>query len=119
MHNDADIVCIRREKLIELLRLNEPYSSRPTVVDFFLLVRKTGRRQHDAIDIATWVVHRFLERELGALVVCRCEVTVDMACANTQLQHHGGVARLRELKTHLDGMHDAGQVRARVEQPQL
>ena len=119
LHHDAHVLQIALEKFIELVFFNEVHGRWPALGEFFLLVHKTGGRQHDAADIALWLLHRFVQGKRGAQVVAGGEAAMHMASTDAQLQHHRGVAGLGQLKTHLHGFDHAGQIGARIEQPNL
>ena len=67
----------------------------------------------------TRLFQRVLEREGRPHVVAGGEAAVDVAGADAQLQHHRRVRRLRQLEAFLHRLDDRGQVRARIEQPDL
>ena len=67
----------------------------------------------------TRLLHRVAHAERRAQIVLADEAAVHVAGADAHLQHHRRVRRLRERKTLLHQPHDAGQVRSRIEQPQL
>ncbi len=119
LHGDADVVGIGREEFVELALLDELHRGRPALLDLLVLVLEARRRQHDAADVALGLLQRVLDREGRATVVGGDELAVHVAGAHAQLQHHGRVARLGELEAVLHSLHDAGQVRPRVEQPHL
>ena len=119
LQDDADVAGVAVEELVEPVLLDEADRGRPALLDFFLLVQVARRRQHDAVGITHGVFERVFERESRARVVAGREAAVDMAGADAKLQHHRTVGRLRQLEALLDRAHDRGQVRARVEQPDL
>ncbi|MCY1361149.1 hypothetical protein D9M69_478070 [compost metagenome] len=119
LHDDADVVGVFGEELVELALLDEAHGGGPAVLHLLLFMHEARGRQHDAADVALRVLQRFLQRELGALVVAGDEVAVHMAGADAQLEHHGRVAGLREVEAGLHRIDDARQVGPRIEQPDL
>ena len=77
------------------------------------------RRQHDAVEIRTRVRQRVLHGQRRALVVAGGEAAGDMAGPDPHHQHDGGVRRLGQFEPVAHRLDDAGQVRARVQKPEL
>ena len=119
LDGEADVVRVLREELVELALFDELDGGRPAVLDLLLLMQKARRRQHDAAHVAHRVLHRLLDRECGATVFRGNELPMHMAGADPQLQHDRRAARLRQVEAVLDGLHDARQVRTRIQQPDL
>ncbi len=119
LHDDAAVVEIARKGLVQTVLGDEADGGGPPLLDLLLLMDVGRRRQHDAADVADRILHRLLERKGGTAVVARREAPVDMAGADAQFQHDGGVRGFRQCETRLDGADDGGQVRARVEKPDL
>ena len=119
LHDDADVVGVAVEELVELVLLDEAHRRRPALLDLLLLVQVARGRQHDAVGVAHGMLERVLEREGRPHIVAGGEAAVDVAGADAQLQHHRGVRRLRQLEALLHRPHDRRQVRARIEQPDL
>ncbi len=119
LHDDADVVGLAIEHLVELVLLDEAHGGRPALFDLFPLVQVARGRQHDAVGVAHGAFERVFEREGPARIVARGEAAIDVTGADAQLQHHRGVGRLRQLEAGLDRPYDRRQVRTRVEQPDL
>jgi hypothetical protein len=107
------------EELVEAALLDELDGGGPAVGDLLLLLRIAGRRQHHAAGVALRVLDRVFEREAGPLVGLGLETAVHVAGAYAQLQHHRRAAGFGELEAHLHRAHDAFEVGARVDQPDL
>src|SRR5713226_2205153 len=84
-----------------------------------MLVEEAARRQYDAARIARRVFNRVLQGERRADVIFGDETTVNVTSPNSQLQHHGSVARLRKSESPFDGIYDRRQIGARIEKPHL
>ena len=119
LHDDAEVLRIFRKKFIEFMLLDELDGGRPALRHLFLLMQVAGRWQHNAVHIAHRIFHRVFQRERGPLVVLCRETSMHMAGADTQLQHHRGVAGFGQLKPHFNGPHNALQIGPRVDQPHL
>ena len=68
---------------------------------------------------AARVLHRVAQREARPHIVGGGEAAVHVAGADAHFEHHRRVGGLGELETLLHRVDDAGQVRARIEQPDL
>ena len=119
LHDNSDVVGITVENLVQLVVFDEFDGCGPTLFDLLPLMQIAGGRQHDAIGVAPRRVARILHREgRPHIILCR-EAAVDVAGTDTQLQHHRRVRCFGEAEAHFDGLDDRGQVRARIEQPDL
>ena len=119
LDDDADVVDVLGEELVQAALLDEADRRRPALVDLFLLVRVGRRRQNDPVGGAPRRRQRIARRERRAPVGAGGEAAVDVAGADAQQQHHRRVARFRELEAGLHRRHHRRQVRPRVEQPDL
>ena len=120
-HDHAHVIqaAVAVVEFVEPVRLDELHRRGPALLDFFFLVQKRRGWQHDAVDVAHRVFQRLLEREGRAAVGLRDKAAVQVAGANAQLQHHGGVAGLGQRKAVVHRFDDGGQVGLGVEQPHL
>ncbi|TIS84527.1 MAG: phage holin family protein, partial [Mesorhizobium sp.] len=119
LHDDADRAIVRPKDLVDLAALDEIDRRRPALCDLLLLVQEGGRRQHDAAGVAARGRQRIGNRHRRPLVILGDEVAMDVAAADAHLQHDRRVGGLRQLEAILDRLDDRGQVRARIEQPDL
>ncbi len=119
LHDDADVGGVFGEELVEPTLLDEALRRRPALLDLLALVQETGRRQHDAVDIALRRGQCLVDGKGRAAVVLGNEAAVHMAGADAQLQHHRRVRGFRQLEALLHGLHDARQIGPRVQQPHL
>ena len=92
---------------------------RPALLNLFLFVDKTGRREHDSPHVAQRVFHGVTEGEFRAHIVLRNEPSVHMASANPQLQHHRRIGGFRKLKAFGNRPHNRRQVGPGIHQPHL
>ena len=60
LQDDADVVGVAVEELVELVLLDELHRRRPALLDLLLLVQVGRRRQHDAVGVAQRVFQRVL-----------------------------------------------------------
>ena len=77
------------------------------------------RRQDHAGEIAARGRQGIAHRQRGALVVAGGEAARHMAGPNAHHQHDGRIRRLGQGKAMLHRLDDGGQIRARVQQPEL
>ncbi len=114
LENDAEIVGVLGKVLVEAVVLNELLGRGPPLLDLLLLVKEAGRWQHDTIGIPDRILDGVLECERRPHVGLGCELPVNVAGANPELEHDRRVGRLREGEALLDGLHDRRQIRARI-----
>ena len=101
LQDDAEVLRILGEELVEPVVLDELHRRRPALLDLLALVQIAGRRQHDAVGLASGLFDGVLEREGGAPVGLGDEAAVHVAGADAQLQHHRRVGRLGQLEAAL------------------
>ena len=119
LQGDAHVRGLLGEELVEPALLDEAHGRGPAFLDLFFFVDEAGRRQHDAADVAHGVFQRVAHGERRRPVVRRDELAVQVAGADAHLQHHRRMAGLGQLEAVLDGLHDAGEIGARIQQPDL
>ena len=119
LHDDAELFCLPFQNLVELGLADEVDGRRPALLHLAPLLQVGGRGQDDPLLIARRALQGVLQGEGRGPVVPRLEVAVHVAGADAQHQHHRGVAGLRKLEPPLHHAYDAGQVRTRVQQPDL
>ena len=119
LQDDADVAVFRAEPFVQAVFRNEAPGRGQPVFDLFLFVQVGRRRQDDAVGLAPRGLQRIAYREGGAYIVLGLEGPVDMAGADADLEHHGGVRRLGQREPVLDRLDDAGVVGAGIEQPDL
>ena len=119
LHDDADVARVAIEELIETLLLDEAHGGRPALLDLVPFLQVARGRQHDTVGVAHGALERVLQRKVRPRIVAGSEAAVDVAGANAQLQHHGRVRCLRQLEALFHRRYDRGQVRARVDEPDL
>ncbi len=117
--NDADVVVRAGEHLVQLLLAHELLRGRPAHIDLELLLQIGGRRQHDLVVVERRIFECVVARDARFAVALRGERAVHVAGADAQLEHDRRVRDLRELEAFLDHAHDRGQIRPRIEQPDL
>ena len=86
----------------------------------FLFFLEVGRgREADFGIIEIRIFQHPVPGEQRLTVVTAGETSMDMAGTDTEFQHHRRIALLRKFETVFHHLHDLGQVRPRVEQPDL
>jgi hypothetical protein len=119
LKRDADLALVRPENLVEPVLADVIERGRQAFVHLLLFMDVGGRRQHHPVGAALRVRQRVAHAERRALIVLRLEGTVDMAGPDPHLQHHGGVRGLGKLEAVAHRLRDRGQVRPRIEKPDL
>ena len=119
LHHDSKILRRFGKELVQAPVLDEFHGRRPAARNLVLFVQVARRRQHDAIDVAHWLLDRVLQGERGPLVGLGPEAAVHMAGPDPKLQHHRCIAGLGQFEPLLHRVDDAGQVGPRVQQPDL
>ena len=94
LQNNADILPIAAEDLIQSVLLDETDRGRPASVDFVLLLHKRERWQDDLICGAVGSLQCFPNGERRSFVVLGDEVSVDVTGTDAQFEHHRCVALL-------------------------
>ena len=119
LDNDPHIARCRAQELIQVGVLDKALRRRPAFFDLLHFVQKTGRWQHDAIDVAHGTLQRFGNGQGRPDIVFGREMALQMAGAYPQFQHDGGVRCFRQFESALDHVDDHGKIWPRVEQPDL
>ncbi len=117
-HDDADVVEVAGDHLVELALADELLRGRQPLLDLEPLLRENdGRMRKPAVLEARRTGDAVLAGKRGAAVVLGLELAGDVAGADAQLHHDRRVARFRQLEALLDHAHDGRQIRPRIEQP--
>ncbi|MNS14411.1 hypothetical protein D3C72_460300 [compost metagenome] len=119
LQDQADVVLVAVEVLVERVFLDVADGGGPAFLDLLLFMQEGGGRQHDAAGVARRAFQRLGQRIGGALVFLCDEAAVHMAAANAQLQHHGCLAGFGQFEAVFHRLDHAFQVGARVQQPDL
>ena len=119
LQDDADIVAVAVEHLVELVLGDELQGRRHAVLDLVFLLRIGRGRQADPAVVEVGVLDQGVARDERRLVVLGGEAAVHVAGADAELHHDRRVGDLGEVVGLLHQIDDQGQVGARVEQPHL
>ena len=117
-HDDADLVRLARDHLVELLLADEFLRRRQALFDLEPLLGEDHRRMGEAAVFEPRRTGEAMLAAIGAaLVVLGEKLAGDVAGAHAQIEHHRRVARLGQLKTFFDHVDDGRQIGPRIEQP--
>ena len=118
LQDDAELA-VPAETLVEAALLNEAPGRGHALGHLLDLVTVGVGRQRNAVRPSLRVFQRLAHGERRRPIVLRLEGAVDVAGADPDLQDHRRMGGLGQLEAVAYRLHDGGQVRARVQQPEL
>ena len=117
-HDDADLVRIARNHLVELLLADKFLRRRQAFLNLEPFLGENHRRVREAAIFETRRSGEAMLAAIGAaLIVFGDKLAGDVAGAHPQIEHHRRVARLGQLEAFFDHADDGRQIGPRIEQP--